>query len=148
MVLKIKGLPAVTDTGIIQESDGAVRLMASEADLHGGLQYETGGGKDNIGYWINPADTAAWSFKLDRPGKFKLTAEIAAEAAGKFEVSVGEQKISGASLATKDFAKFKRINLKGQLELLQPGRVTLTVKPVADGWQPMNLRSLTLVPVK
>jgi hypothetical protein len=84
---------------------------------------------------------------VDRPGKFKLSAEIAAEASGKFEVIVGEQKIHGAAPATKDYTKFKRTNLSGSLEL-PTGSVTLTVKPVVDGWQPMNLRSLRLVPVE
>ncbi len=148
VVLKIKGTPEVAATPIIQESDGAVRLMASEADLRGGLQYETGGGKDNIGYWTNPEDTASWTFKIDRPGKFKLTADIAAEASGKFEVLVGDQKFASAAPATKDYTKFKRTNLNGELDIASPGTVTLTVKPVADGWQPMNLRSLTLQPAK
>jgi alpha-L-fucosidase len=147
VVLKIKGLPGIVATSIFQESDGSLRLLASEADLHGGLQYESGDAKDNVGYWTNPVDTASWSFKVDRPGKFKLSAEIAAEASGKFEVIVGEQKIHGAAPATKDYTKFKRTNLSGSLEL-PTGSVTLTVKPVADGWQPMNLRSLRLVPVE
>lgn len=121
--------------------------MASEADLRGGLQYEAGG-KDTIGYWTNPEDTASWTFKIDRSGKFTVSAEIAAEAAGKFEIMVGDQKLSSTVPATKDFSKFKRTQLKGELELSSPGRVTLTVKPVAENWQPMNLRSLTLQPVK
>jgi len=145
VVLKIKGPPEVAATTLLQESDGSVRLMASEADLHGGLQYESGGAKDNIGYWTNPEDTASWTFKVDRPGKFKLTAEIAAEASGKFEVVVGEQKVQGTAPATTDYTKFKRTNLNGTLDLAA-GSVTLTVKPVADGWQPMNLRSLQLAP--
>jgi alpha-L-fucosidase len=121
--------------------------MASEAELHGGLQYESGGGKDNVGYWTNPADTAGWIFKVDRPGKFKVSAEIAAEAAGKFEIIVGDQKIDGTAPATQDYTKFKRVNLTGTLELAA-GSVTLAVKPVAEGWQPMNLRSVLLMPVE
>ena len=100
---------------------------------------------DNIGFWTNPEDVASWTFKIDRPGKFKVSAEIAAEASGKFEIMVGEQKLSGASPATKDFTKFKRSSLNGTLDLAA-GSVTLTVKPVAAGWQPINLRSLTLTP--
>ena len=148
VVLKIKGAPDVAATAIIQESDGGVRLIASEAALHGGLQYESGGGKDNLGFWTNPAATASWSFKIDRPGKFKVSAEIAAEAAGKFEVTVGGQKLSGTSPNTKNYRKFKRTNLNGVLEISTAGSVTLTVTPVAAGWQPMNLRSLNLQPVK
>ena len=147
VVLKFKGAPEVAATAIFQESDGSMRLMASEAELRGGLQYESGGGKDNIGYWTNPADTTSWTFKVDRPGKFKVSAEIAAEAAGKFEVIVGEQKVPGTAPATQDYTKFKRTNLTGTLDIAA-GSATLTVKPVAEGWQPMNLRSVQLAPAK
>jgi alpha-L-fucosidase len=148
VVLKIKAAPEVAVTPIFQESDGSVRLMAAEASLHGALAYENGGGKDNIGYWTNPADTADWTFKVDRPGKFKVTAEIAAEASGRFEVIVGGQKLQGVAPATKDYTNFKRINLTGMLEIPGPGIVILTVNPVAEGWQPMNLRSLRLMPAE
>ncbi len=146
VVLKIKGAPLVTATPISQSADGAVHLVASEADLHGGLQYENGGGKDNIGFWTNPADTASWSFKVDRPGKFSVIADIAAEASGKFEVVVNEQKLSGTAPATGSYTQFQHADLPGTLEIATAGTVTLTVRPVAAGWQPMNLRSLQLVP--
>ena len=48
---------------------------------------------------------------------------------------------------TKDYVKFEPTDLGGTLDLAA-GTVTLTVQPVADGWQPMNLRSLILQPVK
>ena len=147
VVLTIQGAPEVTATPLSQGADGSIRLPASEADLHGGLQYETGGGKDNIGFWLNPQDTATWTFQVNRPGKFTVSAEIAALAAGKFEIISGDQKIAGAAIATKDYVKFARTELAGSLDLAA-GPVTLTVKPVAEAWQPMNLRSLSLVPVK
>ncbi len=148
VVLKIQGAPEVAPAPILQASDGSVRLMASEADLHGSLQYETGGGKDNLGYWTNPNDTASWPFRIDRPGKFKVIADLAAEASGQFEVLAGDQKLSGTAPATKDYTKFRQVTLTGEMELSNAGSVTLTVKPVAEGWQPMNLRSLTLQAVK
>jgi hypothetical protein len=44
---------------------------------------------------------------------------------------------------TGDYTSFKRTELAGTLDLAA-GPVTLTVKPVADGWQPMNLKSIQL----
>jgi alpha-L-fucosidase len=146
IVLKIKGAPEVAVTPITQESDGSVRLMASEAELKGGLQYESGHGKDNIGFWTNPQDTALWTFKVDRPGRFKVITEIAAEASGRFAIEVAGQTIEGTSPATKDFTKFKRTTLPSEIEIAKAGGVTLVVKPVADAWQPMNLRAITLQP--
>lgn len=148
IVLKIKGAAEIAATPIMQESDGAVRLMASEAELRGGVQYESGHGKDNIGFWINPSDSVSWTFKVDRPGQFKVNTDIAAEGSGKFNVVVGGQKLQGSAPATKDFAKFKRGSVPGELAINEAGSVTLTVQPVVEGWQPMNLRSITLEPVK
>jgi alpha-L-fucosidase len=147
VVLKIKGQPEVAAVEISQESDGTVRLIASEADLHGGVQYESGGGKDDVGFWTDPADTAGWTFKVTQPGKFKVSADIAAEDSGDFELIVGGQKISGTSPVTHDYTKFQRINLTGTLDL-PAGSATLTVKPVAAGWHPMNLRSVLLTPAE
>jgi alpha-L-fucosidase len=148
VILKIKGAPEVGVTPIIQESDGSVRLMASEAELHGGLQYESGGGKDSIGYWTNPDDFASWSFNVNRPGKFQVVAEIASLGQGKFEIVLGDQKVSGTAPNTGDYTKFRRANLTGTLEIAVPGKITVAVKPVKEGWEPINLKSLTLKPAK
>ncbi len=146
VVLKIKGPPDIAVKPSAQEADGTVRLNASDAELRGGLQYEVGGGKDNIGYWTDPADTATWTFQVDHPGKFNLVADIAAERSGRFEVIVGGQKLEGASPATRSYTAFSLTNLTGALEIANPGKVTLVVQPVEQGWHPMNLRSLRLVP--
>ncbi len=147
IVLKIKGEPEVEPMPIMQSADGSVRLTAVEADLHGGQQYESGDGKDNIGYWTKPGDTVSWTFKVTQPGTFTVTAAIASMGSGNFEVLVGDQKLAGAAPDTKDYATFQSANLAGTLTL-PAGMTTLTVKPVATGWEPMNLRALTLQPVK
>jgi len=131
---------------IVQESDGSVRLMASEAELHGALRYEFGDGKDNIGYWTNPADWAGWSFVIDRPGRFQVALELASLGNGRFEVTLGGQQLRGTASNTGDYTKFKRVTLSGTLEIPAPGRVTLIVKPLSEGWAPLNLKSLTLKP--
>jgi alpha-L-fucosidase len=142
VVLNIKGEPEISIVPIMQESDGSVRLLASEATLHGALKYEAGGGKDNIGYWTNPSDWAEWRFKVTQPGKMQVSAEIAAEASGQFTVSVDDQKLTGIAPKTGDYTKFKRINL-GTMEL-SVGDVVIQIHPVKEGWHPMNLKSLTL----
>jgi alpha-L-fucosidase len=147
VALTVSGKPEVNVPVIGQAADGSVKLLASEADLQGELQYEVGGGKDNIGYWINPDDTASWSFKLERAGKFKVVAEIASQGQGRFEISVAGQKVQGTAPDTGDYAKFKTVEISGNLEIAKSGNVTLTVKPIAKEWQPLNLKSLKLQPV-
>jgi alpha-L-fucosidase len=146
VVLQIKGVPEIGVTSINQESDGSLRLLASEAELHGAIQYESGNGKDNIGYWTNPNDFANWTFNVDHPGSFQVAAEIASMGAGSFEIVLGEQSISGVAPNTGDYTKFRSINLAGTLEIVAPGIYTIAVKPVKAGWQPINLKSLMLKP--
>jgi len=146
LVLKIKDPPQVAEAGIIQEFDGSVRLLASEAQLQGGLRYESGDGKDNIGYWEKPEDTASWTFKVNRPGKFKITAATAGPSEANYQIILGDQKITGTAPATEAWTKFTFSNLKDALEL-PTGKVTVSVKAVADGWHPVNLKSLTFNPV-
>jgi len=146
VVLTISGKPEVVAAVIGQDSDGSVKLLASDADLQGELQYEVGGGKDDIGFWTNPNDSASWNFTVTRPGKFQVIADIAAQGAGRFEISVADQKLSATAPNTGDYTKFQRTDISGELELAKPGDYKLTVKPIADGWQPMNLKVLILKP--
>jgi hypothetical protein len=101
VVLKIKGAPEVETAPICQGADGSVRLLASDAELHGAVKYETVGGEGNIGYWTNPQDTVSWTFKVERPGKFTLAADLAAVGAGQFDVLLGEQKLRATAPRTK-----------------------------------------------
>jgi hypothetical protein len=54
---------------------------------------------------------------MDRTGRFKVAAEIAAEVSANFELIGGEQRISGVSPATSSFTKFKRLNLSDEPDL-------------------------------
>lgn len=144
IVLKFKGAPEVVTPPISQNSDGSVALPASEAKLHGSmLQYESGGGHDNIGYWTNPDEWVDWDFKVTQPGKFTVMAEIAAPTATPFEVSLAGQALRGAAPVTKDYTTFQTVSL-GCVEIPAADKFTLAVHPVNDGWVPMNLKSVTL----
>jgi alpha-L-fucosidase len=147
IVLKFKGQPEVEGVVLKQSADGTVALAAADADLHGGLQYESGNGKDNIGYWTDPSDYASWTFKVNQPGKYAVTAVTADQGTGNYQVSLGDQKISGTAPNTGDYTTFQSTRLIGALEISAPGIVTLTVKPVAENWSPVNLKSITLAPL-
>jgi len=147
VLLQIHGTPEVEPIFLRQDTDGSIQLPASESDLQGALQYETGSGKDNIGFWNNPADTAGWTFKVNHAGQFKVTADIAAVDAGTFQVIVDGQKLEAAAPITKDYTKFQTVTLDGTLGIEKSGIITLIVKPVANGWNRMNLRGLRLTPL-
>jgi alpha-L-fucosidase len=146
IALKISGAPEVVSALVSQRADGSVQLPALEATTHGQLCYEVGGGKDNIGHWTNPEDWVEWQFRATQAGKMEVSAEIAATGAGKFTVALGSQQLEGIAPNTGSYTQFQRLTL-GTLDLTA-GTTTLTVRPVAAGWQPLNLKSITLTTVK
>jgi alpha-L-fucosidase len=148
VVAEIRGALEVEPILLTQGADGMVRLPAVEAITHGSqVKYESGGGKDNIGYWLNPADWVEWQFKISQPGKFTVTAEIAAQGSGKFTLGSANASLSGTAPNTGDYTKFQKVEL-GTLTIDSAGKTSLSVKPVKEGWQPFNLKSVTLTPGK
>ena len=144
IVLEVAGSPEIVAMPIPQKRDGTVTLAAGDAKLHGStFRYEAGGPLDNIGYWTNPDDWTDWEFQMDQPGKYELSAVIAAPALTSFQVSVGDQNFQFAAPVTGDYATFKSVKL-GVIDIPAAGRVKLAVRPVKEGWQPMNLKGLRL----
>jgi hypothetical protein len=110
------------------------------------MKYEAGPDRDNLGCWANPSDWAEWELDVARPGRFKVTAEIAALASGRFHVLLGDQGLDGNAPSTGDYGRFQKVEL-GTVEVPAAGKTSLAVRPIPEGWQPMNLRSVELVPL-
>ena len=147
IVLRVKGALAITQPGLAQDYDGSIVLPASEARLHGNkIKYETGHERDNLGFWTDPADWADWEFEVTKPGRFEVTAEVAALEKASLQVSVGESKTAGPAVVTRDYGKFKLAKL-GALEITTPGQTTLAVRPVKEGWHAVNLKAIRLKPL-
>jgi alpha-L-fucosidase len=147
LVVKTQGALKIENPGIAQDFDGSISLAASEATIHGDqLKFESGHERDNLGFWVDAADWADWEVKVTKPGKFDVSAEIAAEGSGSFLVSANGQTVPGKAPNTGDYGKFRSVKL-GTLEISSAGKVSVAVKPNADGWHPMNLKSIRLKPV-
>jgi hypothetical protein len=122
-------------------------LHAAKAITHGEqIRYEVGPDRDNLGFWMNPGDWAEWELDVMRPGQFKVTARIAAVGSGRFQVVFGDQKLEGSTPNTGDYARFQEVEL-GTVTLTSSGKTSVAVRPVPEGWQPMNLKALDLVPL-
>jgi hypothetical protein len=140
------GLPDAAPSAPVEKASSPLRLAAAQAVIHGEqMKYEVGPDRDNLGYWANPSDWAQWEFDIPRPGRFNLAAEIAALAPGRFQVLVGDEELAGTAPATGDYGRFQTVEL-GAVELAA-GKTSLAVRPIPEGWQPMNLKSLDLTPL-
>ena len=147
VVLEITGAPEVENPQLTQAADGTLTLPATEAVTHGGtIRYESGENRNCIGFWTNPDDWVEWQFKVTRPGKVKVTADMAALASGSFTLSLGDQKLEAKAPTTGDYGSFRSVEL-GTLELPGPGKAALAVRAKREGWEPFNLRTLKLTPV-
>ena len=86
------------------------------------------------------------SFKITRPGRFEVSAEIATLDSGSISISVGDSTTKGTAYPTGDYGKF-RVTKLGTLQIPVAGKTTLAVRPVKADWHPLNLKAIRLKPV-
>ncbi|MHC4988648.1 MAG: alpha-L-fucosidase [Planctomycetota bacterium] len=153
VVLKVAGALDVEMVLPMQNDKGTVTLSAELADIHNRgygthAKLERKNGKQNIGSWTDNRSWIEWTFEIKQSGSFDVIADVSTEAAEtKFEVAVGSSKLLAAVASTGGFEQYKKVSL-GQIEVSKAGVHTLQIKPKKGQWQPINLRSVTLEPVK
>jgi alpha-L-fucosidase len=150
--LTFAGSPQIEDQSatIRPAADGSVTLKASDADVHGDTaHYESGGGKDNIGFWTDAHDYVTWNVKA-QPGRYTVSVDYACEdgfAGSEYTIQIGKKKLSGKINPTGGWANFRTESL-GTIDI-DPDASSVTVRPVAmPHGAVMNLRQLRLVPQK
>ena len=123
---------------VAASADGSFYLSAHLAKTNGEkIRYEPQPFKNTVGYWAGRQDTATWSFKLDKPGRFNVAI---LQGCGK-----GQGGTAGLSFVnpnvegpvpvlrfeveeTGHFQNFQWRTL-GAIELKHTGQIELVVKP-------------------
>ena len=132
---------------------GAVVLEARDARTHGSkLRYEPEPHKDTLGYWIDAADWAEWTFTAPRAGTFEVVVlQGCGKESGGAEVEV---EVAGRTLrwTVEETGLFQRFVPRtiGTVRLESPGPHTLAVRArTKPGPAVMDLRRVVLraVPV-
>jgi len=152
--LRLAGPPVVDQAALSvvkPGTDGTIVLRAADAIIHGQAQYEQGNGHDNIGYWTHPEDFVTWTVDVPSAGRYQVLLEWAApdeNAGSQFTLGVeGGERLSGTVEATGTWTDFKKEQM-GTLSL-PAGRSTISVRvQTMPRGAVMNLRSITLVPVR
>jgi arylsulfatase A-like enzyme len=110
------------------------------------LKYEEPPQKDTLGFWVDPADTASWTFPVAQPGKYRVSVlQGCGKGSGGSTVALeaGAAKVEFTVEETGHFQRFVPREV-GVLELAA-GANTLTVRPVKKkGVAVMDLRRVTL----
>jgi len=151
VVIGIEGEPKTTQPAIVQMPGQPIVLHARDAILHGSrIQYEVGGGKDNIGFWTDPKDYAQWGLRVVTDGQYEVQVTYACpnqSAGSEFVVEILGQELAAKVKGTGSWVAFNSEKL-GVVKL-SPGRHTLAVKAKnRTGEGVMNLRAVTLTPTK
>ncbi len=151
VVLEIDGTPEV-DLVVRPEPDGRIVLAAPEASIHGASpRYESGGGKDNIGFWGDPKDYVSWDVEFPAAGEYEVEVAYSCAAGcegSRFEVSAGGPPLTGTSKSTGAWNVFTKQRL-GVLKIDAAGRCTVSVKPLAEPkWKVIGLQSVALAPIR
>ena len=110
------------------------------------LKYEDPPQKDTLGFWVDPTDTASWTFQVAQPGKYRVSVlQGCGKGSGGSTVAleVGGSKAEFTVEETGHFQRFVPREV-GLLELTA-GPNTLTVRPLKKkGAAVMDLRRVTL----
>ena len=129
--------------------DGSLVLSADEAYIHNNegsrdARVQQHDGLANIGYWTDAEAWVQWSFKIDKPGKYEVWAELAVEKGkSRFSLSLPDQQMEIEVLSTGGYGNYETKPL-GIIDIDKAGEYTLRMKPDKDHWQPVNLRLLEL----
>jgi len=149
----IVGKPAVEPFIIKPDGNGIITCAAADAIVTGSIQYENR--FENLGWWRDTASTASWTVQIPTTGKYHVAVAYACNVTcgGDFEVSVIDPDGSGTQTITSnlpprsDWSDF--INLAiGNIELTTGTRVISVRAASKPGESFINLRNLTLMPVK
>lgn len=150
IVVKIKGPPEIAPWFERQREDGSALLKAFDATVHGQTaRYESGGGKDNIGYWTNAEDYVTWDFMMIQAGEYSVEVTYAHPSGdSEYWVIVNGQELAGKVRSTGSWTNFVT-ERAGRVIITKPGKYTLAVKAKKIGTIAlMNLKSVTLKPEK
>lgn len=150
VVVELTGSPdAIAPKAFGQNKDGAVVFVTESAEFENlqgfGIKYNSS--KDCVGSWKNVQERVYWTFAIEKPGTFNVTASIAGTDDSEFTVEVNGQTKSVKIPTTGSYENFKPLEI-GSFEINEPGNYKITFKPVAGKWQAVNLKDVVMTPVE
>ncbi|TWT37399.1 Alpha-L-fucosidase [Posidoniimonas corsicana] len=143
--LGIEGEPEEVFQWTKPQADGRLVLAAAAAQTEGHVQQERIHGQTSLGYWTEPTDAVRWRVELPAATRFRVSAEVAAPAKAGLTVAAAGGRLGAEVTPTGGYQDFAVQEL-GEVSV-DAGQTVLELQPRAAGWNPINLRSVTLTPV-
>jgi alpha-L-fucosidase len=150
VVLQLKGAAQASPLEELrQQADGSLLLPVDRAEIqqHGGVTAKLNYQNDAIGYWTHTEVGIEWSFVIDQPGIFEVTAETASIKDSVVRVSLAGKTKEVPVASSGDYGVYQPLKV-GRFTLSKTGTYTILFKPQRKAWNPINLRPVTLKLVK
>ncbi|MEP5341816.1 MAG: alpha-L-fucosidase [Algibacter sp.] len=146
IVLKLKDMPnALPQKPLGQDHKGVVVLPAYRAqyeNLQGpGAQYDER--KDCVGEWESETARVYWKFSVDKPMVFNISSQFAGEKDAEITLSLNEISKNIKIPATGNSKRFKDVKL-GLFEIEKAGDYEISIMPVANKWNVVNMKEIVL----
>lgn len=150
VVGEIEGEPVPLATSVTQAADGTITLSAADADIIGESVRLEGDQELNVGYWVNVNDMLQWQVRVDKPGDYMVTVNLACDVGSggsTYVVVVDDQAVVGKVAETGGWRNYETVEL-GPIRLTQTGLVRACVRALTKpNLAVMNLRSVVLKPL-
>ncbi len=128
------------------DSDGVIRLTPFAARLQGKtLGVIDRAGRETIARWDNPDESVSWDVEVTRGGTYVIQLIATAPKAGAVIRVTGLGQFACSVPEAEDPKSFKTARV-GEVVLKAGQKFTLRLLPVADGWQPVSLDAVELLP--
>jgi len=151
VVVKVSGALDVEAVLPMPTKDGTLVLLADMAYIHNNEGSEQAsvregrrGGPSYISRWTDEEAWVEWSFKIDRPGRYEVSAELALEGPKSRFLLGLPGKLQSVEVVSTGRARDYATKSLGTINIDKAGEYTLQMKPEKDHWQPINLRQLEL----
>ncbi|WP_406683233.1 alpha-L-fucosidase [Seonamhaeicola sp. MEBiC1930] len=150
IVLKLKEKPnALPQKPLGQDVEGLVVLPAGRAqyeNLQGpGAQYNER--LDCVGSWDSETARVYWTFNIDKPGDFQLTALFSGKKDSEITMSFNGVSSDVNVPVSGNTKRFRKLDL-GKVKVDKVGKYEVSFMPVAGKWNALNLKELKIQPIK
>jgi len=146
--LELRGPAKVHSLPVIPDPDQSIRLTPLDAKLQGEMKLGQANGREIVRSWQNARDSVSWELETPSGGNYlvQLHTACADEGAVILIEGKGIRKMACAVPKTENMRSFMTTRV-GEVALKKGSKLKLSLVPVADGWKPVNLRMVELVPV-
>ena len=144
----VQGRPEVAETLVSADKDGVIRLIPGDARFEGEeIRVQAMATQANIGFWTNPKDFRLMEFaEPSNDGKYLVQIEAAAPCRGFGAADPRHRKTRLFRFRKPKVTNAFQSTKVGEVYLSKGAKITLTLRPVVDGWHPVNVRKVELIP--